>query len=540
MSDRQVKRFKAFQKGCVCIRRHFAAAPAVFKFTRYVARQRDLLREIACNIRQQTHFDQNLKSVADAENTLPLCEKFPDIIKECLPGWQHFVANFVCHNFAGGNVVAKRESTRKVANIESMNRKEKNLVLMVGHLLQYHPVFARLKELALSGELGRINYIYSNRLNLGKIGGKRIFSGLAPHDISMILALAGKNRKVCLLPERYLHQKIADVPQPIWNFRPGCALIFLCPGCTFKEQKLVVVGDRKMAVFDDMQPWEDKLLLYPHEIHWRNNLPVPAKAEPEQVEISQEEPLRVECQHFLDCIIQGKCPLTDGEEGLRVLRILKAGQRSLDEHCDNISLKTSAQESSQTQAAPEYFVHESSVIDNNVTIGRGTKIWHFSHVLSGSTIGERCNIGQNVVIGPDVTIGRQCKIQNNVSVYKGVTLEDGVFCGPSMVFTNIINPRAEIVKMDELRQTLLKKGASVGANATIVCGVTLGRYCFVGAGAVVIRDVPDYALVVGNPARQIGWMCACGERLDETLRCAVCGKAYRHGYQGLEERSCNG
>lgn len=446
---------------------------------------------------------------------------------------------------AGKHVYVEKPLVLNEAEAEELIRiaKEKNLVLMVGHLLQYHPVFTRLKELALSGELGRINYIYSNRLNLGKIRREEnILWSFAPHDISMILALAGEEpESVFATGGNYLHQKIADVTTTHLEFPSGMrAHIFVSWLHPFKEQKLVVVGDRKMAVFDDMQPWENKLLLYPHEIHWRNNLPVPAKAEPERVEISQEEPLRVECQHFLDCIIRGKCPLTDGEEGLRVLRILKAGQRSLDEHCDNISLKTSAQESSQTQAAPEYFVHESSVIDNNVTIGRGTKIWHFSHVLSGSSIGERCNIGQNVVIGPDVTIGRQCKIQNNVSVYKGVTLEDGVFCGPSMVFTNIINPRAEIVKMDELRQTLLKKGASVGANATIVCGVTLGRYCFVGAGAVVIRDVPDYALVVGNPARQIGWMCVCGERLDETLRCAVCGKAYRHGYQGLEERSCNG
>ncbi len=167
------------------------------------------------------------------------------------------------------------------------------------------------------------------------------------------------------------------------------------------------------------------------------------------------------------------------------------------------------------------------IIDDNVEIGEKTKIWHFSHILSGSKIGENCNIGQNVVIGPDATIGNKCKIQNNVSVYKGVTLEDGVFCGPSMVFTNIFNPRAEIGKMDQVRPTLIKKGATLGANCTIVCGHTIGRYAFIGAGAVVTKDVPDHALMVGNPARQIGWMCECGEKLNTKQKCPACKKQYK-------------
>lgn len=162
----------------------------------------------------------------------------------------------------------------------------------------------------------------------------------------------------------------------------------------------------------------------------------------------------------------------------------------------------------------DYFIHESAYIDEGCEIGTGTKIWHFSHVLSNSKIGEHCNIGQNVAIGPDVIIGKSCKIQNNVSVYKGVTLEDGVFCGPSMVFTNIYDPRAEIRKMDQVRLTLVKKGATLGANCTIVCGVTIGLYAFIGAGAVITKDVPDYALIVGNPGKQIGWMSRFGERLD--------------------------
>ena len=153
-------------------------------------------------------------------------------------------------------------------------------------------------------------------------------------------------------------------------------------------------------------------------------------------------------------------------------------------------------------------------MDENVEIGAGTRIWHVSHILKNCRVGKDCRIGQNVVIGPNVQIGNGVKIQNNVSVYEGVTLEDGVFCGPSMVFTNVYNPRSEIRRMEELRPTLVRRGATLGANCTIVCGVTIGEYAFVGAGAVVTRDVPDFGLVVGNPARIIGWMCVCANRID--------------------------
>jgi UDP-2-acetamido-3-amino-2,3-dideoxy-glucuronate N-acetyltransferase len=178
---------------------------------------------------------------------------------------------------------------------------------------------------------------------------------------------------------------------------------------------------------------------------------------------------------------------------------------------------------------PDAFVHESAYVDDGATIGVGTRVWHFCHVLGGAVIGERCSLGQNVVVMNGTRIGDNVKIQNNVSIYEGVELEDDVFCGPSMVFTNVMNPRSHVSRKSEYRRTLVKRGASIGANATIVCGSTLGAYAFIGAGAVVAKDVPAYALMVGVPARRIGWMCQCGERLPDSGsgRCAACGSTYR-------------
>lgn len=186
----------------------------------------------------------------------------------------------------------------------------------------------------------------------------------------------------------------------------------------------------------------------------------------------------------------------------------------------------------------DVFVHESSYVDDGCEIGAGSKIWHFSHIMGGSRIGKRCNIGQNVVVSPQCVIGDNVKIQNNVSIYTGVILEDDVFCGPSMVFTNVVNPRSHVARKDEYRQTLVKKGASLGANSTIVCGHTIGAYAFIGAGAVVTKDVPDYALLVGNPARIAGWMCQCGIKLassaqpPKTATCTACGMRYRSNDRG--------
>jgi UDP-2-acetamido-3-amino-2,3-dideoxy-glucuronate N-acetyltransferase len=189
-----------------------------------------------------------------------------------------------------------------------------------------------------------------------------------------------------------------------------------------------------------------------------------------------------------------------------------------------------------------FWAHETACVDDPDAIGEGTRVWHFSHISKGARVGRGCSIGQNVYIAPGAVVGAGVKIQNNVSVYDGVTLEDAVFCGPSVVFTNVINPRSHISRKHEFRPTLVRHGATLGANATILCGLTIGRYAFVGAGAVVTRDIPDFALIMGNPGRQQGWMCRCGVKLKLAVRggrprvsCQVCGAGYRHSRAGLVE-----
>ena len=288
----------------------------------------------------------------------------------------------------------------------------------------------------------------------------------------------------------------------------------------------MVVGEKQMAVFDDTAPWDEKLILYPHTIDWMENIPVAHRAEGQQVKVAQDEPLRAECAHFLDCMKSRQKPRTDGEEGLRVLRILNASQASLEQEQKIIITE-------QPSPKQAWSAHETAIVDDGVEIGENTRIWHFSHIIKDSKIGKNCNIGQNVVVGPNVEIGNGCKIQNNVSVYEGIILEDNVFCGPSMVFTNVYNPRCEIPRKNEYRKTLVRKGATIGANATIVGGITIGSYAFIGAGAVVNRNVPDFALVVGNPARQIGWMSRYGEQMplplegDGEYECPHTGDQYK-------------
>jgi UDP-2-acetamido-3-amino-2,3-dideoxy-glucuronate N-acetyltransferase len=435
---------------------------------------------------------------------------------------------------AGKDVLVEKPLSLELADAEALAdlASARRRVLMVGHLLQYHAAFLRLKEMASAGELGRLSYLYSTRLNLGKLRREEnVLWSFAPHDISMILSLAGEMpQKVTALGHCYLHEKIADITITHLDFASGLrAHVFVSWLHPVKEQRLVAVGDRGMLVFDDTLGWDEKLMLYRHGIAWRDGVPVASRATGISIPVKEGEPLRGEIAHFLDCVRRRKPPRTDAREGIRVLTVLSAAQRA-------ITSGTPVAPYTETDSAASgrpYFVHASAVVDAGVEVGAGSKIWHFSHLLGNTRIGRNCVLGQNVMVGPSVTIGDGCKIQNNVSIYKGVTLEDEVFCGPSMVFTNVLTPRAHIERKDEFAPTLVKKGATIGANATVVCGHTIGRYAMVGAGAVVTRDVPNHALVAGNPARIIGWVSAAGERLGADLVCPRTGERYRKDGPGL-------
>jgi len=407
-----------------------------------------------------------------------------------------------------------------------------NRILMVGHILQYHPAVRKLKELIGTGALGKIEYIYSNRLNMGKIRTEEnILWSFAPHDISVLIGLLGElPQSVMCDGGSYVTQSVADVTLSHLTFAGGVrAHIFVSWLHPFKEQRLIVVGSAKMAVFDDTA--DDKLVLYSHHVEWKDRIPNAVKANAQAVPIDNSEPLRNECSHFLDCVISRSSPLTDGREGLRVLRVLNACQKSMEDH-KSISLSPSIDQTSKL-----YFAHPTAVVDQPCEIGAGTKIWHFSHVMKGAKIGERCIVGQNCQIASDVVIGNSVKVQNNVSIYTGTEIEDDVFLGPSCVLTNVTNPRSQINRHALYEKTIFRRGMTVGANATIVCGIELGRYSFIGAGAVVVKDVPDYALMIGNPARQVGWMSRHGHRLlnpdsEGVMRCPESGLRYKEDRNG--------
>jgi UDP-2-acetamido-3-amino-2,3-dideoxy-glucuronate N-acetyltransferase len=434
-------------------------------------------------------------------------------------------------------------------------------ILMVDHLLNRHPAFVELKKQVKNGQLGRILRVWSRRHNFGKIRkDENVSWSFAPHDVAMILGLIGQSPlSVEATGASYLTDGVEDIVEGSLVFPDGItahlSVSWLSP---YKEQRLAVIGSEKMAVFDDTEPWEGKLVIYNHKINWENEFPNAIKDEAGQkIPVEPRESLREQCQLFLDSVrTRQEPPDSDGNEALEVMKVLLALDQSLKKDPakapvtapvkgstksqgalsskthDSLSQITQAGISAQAAPVPVedgsgYFAHPTAEVDPKAKIGSGVKIWNYSRVLGDSLIGPGTSVGQNVVIGPGAQVGAGCKIQNNVSVYQGVTLEDHVFCGPSMVFTNVINPRAFIPRMTELKTTLVGYGATIGANATIVCGHDLGRFCLIGAGSVVASDVPDYALMVGVPAKRVGWVCECGVRLPKDLLCPACGKTYR-------------
>ena len=406
--------------------------------------------------------------------------------------------------------------------------RERGRILMVGHLLEYHPAVERLCELAGNGELGQLRYVYSSRLNLGRIRTEEnALWNFAPHDIHVLLRLLREYpQEVTCQGGTYLHHDVADVTMTLLTFPSGVrGHVFVSWLHPYKEHKLVVVGDRGMAVFDDVLPFSEKLTLYRHRVDWIERFPVAVRGAGEAVAIEDREPLEIECRHFLECVLTRQRPRTDGDNGVVVLRVLEACQESLRRGGVPIS--------AGHDAGPVYVAHPTATIEPGCDIGPRTQIWHYSHVMTRARIGRDCSLGQNVFVGGEAVIGDNVKIQNNVSIYDGVVLEDDVFCGPSAVFTNVVNPRSHLSRRHEIRRTVVGKGVTIGANATVVCGHALGRYAFIAAGATVTSDVPDYALMIGVPARLTGWMCACGVKLsmriddgEEEQTCVACGARY--------------
>jgi len=395
--------------------------------------------------------------------------------------------------------------------------------LMVGHVLLFHPAIVKMKELIETGRIGKLQYLYSNRLNLGAVRTEEnILWSFAPHDVSIFQSFIGAQpTQVDSRGGAFLQPHLHDTTLTVLRYPENIVgHIFVSWLHPFKEHRLVVIGSKGMLSFEDSSP-EKHLLFYEKGVDWVRGEPIQRSGPTEVIPYEASMPLANELAYFAEHLDGRPVEIADGQSGVEVLEILERASRDL--------MAEVPEPAPHEEAA--FTVHPSSYVDNDVTIGDGTRIWHFSHVQAGAQIGRDCSIGQNVVVGNNVIVGNRVKIQNNVSLYEGVALEDYVFCGPSMVFTNVLDPRSKYPQKgsSNYHRTLVREGASLGANCTIVCGHTIGRHAFVAAGAVVTRDVPDYALMMGVPAEQTGWTCECGEALpefDERVTCPRCDLKY--------------
>lgn len=387
--------------------------------------------------------------------------------------------------------------------------KERNKILMVGHLLHYHPAITKIKEIIAEGKIGKVKNIVANRLSLGIFRKhENVLWSFAPHDISVVLSLIDEMPASVICHGRdHINEGVHDVTNSILKFKDAYVNINVNWLNPYKEQKMSIIGEKGMIIFDDVSK-ENKLTYFPEYIHYSSDInanPTPVKNNGENIEVdSSKSPLLCECEHFIECCLKRKTPITPGNEGVNVLKVLNGLQESL--------LNSKEVTISSKNKETKYFAHETAIIDDGADIGEGSKTWHYSHICKGAKIGKNCNIGQNVFISGGAVLGDNCKVQNNVSIYAGVEAEDYVLFGPSCVLTNDINPRGMHSKNGEYIKTILKKGVTLGANCTIVCGNTIGEHALIGAGAVICKDVEPYSIMVGNPGKKIGIIDEKGER----------------------------
>ncbi len=393
--------------------------------------------------------------------------------------------------------------------------------LMVGHVMLFHPAVQRIAELIRSGKIGKLEYLYSNRLNLGTVRTEEnILWSFAPHDISIFQLIIGTQpTEVLSRGGMFLRPGTHDSTMTVLTYPDNVVgHIFVSWLHPFKEHRLVAIGSKGMLSFEDSSE-QKEILFYEKGIDWIEGEPKKREGPTESIPYGKVQPLTAELEYFVEHLDGRPIEIAGSQNAIEVLDILERATDSL--------LGRSAE---KVEPKLDYYVHPTAIVDEGCRIGRGTKVWHFAHVQKNARIGEGCSFGQNVNVGPNTVIGNHVKVQNNVSVYEGVTLEDYVFCGPSMVFTNVLEPRAKYPQASAAAysKTLIKEGATLGANCTIVCNHTVGRHAFIGAGAVVTKNVPDYAVMLGVPARQIGWACECGQRLPDGAApaCPKCGKKY--------------
>ena len=491
--------------------------------------------------------ESNAGSQSELSKEFPGVAIFPDISKVPFEKFDGFVVATPAETHFGiaeqiikqkKHVLVEKPLAMTAAEAKKLQAaaRDADVTLMVGHILLFHPAIRMIKDLVDQGKIGKLEYLYSNRLNLGTVRKEEnILWSFAPHDISIFQYLIGEiPQEIVSRGGAFLQPHIYDTTMTILKY-PNNVIghIFVSWLHPFKEQRQVVIGTKGMLSFEDSSQ-DKQLLFYEKGIDWVKGEPVKREGPTEIIAYDKTPPLLLELQYFAERLDGKEIKIAGSQNAVDVLEILVKATYVL-------SNAPAAHSAKDPNASRNYYVHPTAIVDDNVRIGKGTKIWHFSHVQGGSVIGENCVLGQNVNIGNNVKIGNGIKIQNNVSVYEGVELEDYVFCGPSMVFTNILQPRSEFPQRGSefYRKTLVKKSASLGANCTVVCGHTIGQYAFVGAGSVITKDVRDFAMVVGNPARFLRWVCKCGQILSfnnktRKAKCERCGRDYLKEDENVE------